>query len=177
MFLCIYVCIWAPLMFLCKYRVKSTTYLPSHTQRRISFEHRHVILKIWPKSYFREWHLISIQRNFDTPPKKLRYFSARYSWVYNFFVFRSLWYKNTVCRMYQVRKYHTPAILRYATHTREPWPKLADFDTRYLIHFLAKYLIWETEIHRECLLRPPIKLVSHRWPEVAVFYEGCLKLA
>ncbi len=79
--------------------------------------------------------------------------------VYDFSVFRSLWYKNTVCRICQVRTYHTPVILRYTTHTREPWPKLADFDTTICHSFLGQiYLIWDAEIHRECLLRPPIKL-------------------
>ncbi len=61
-----------------------------------------------------------------------------YSWLYDFSVFRSLWYKNTLCKMYQVRTYHTPAILRYTTHTREPWPKLADFDTTISHSFLGQ---------------------------------------
>ncbi len=62
----------------------------------------------------------------------------RYSWVYDSSVFCSLWYKNTICRMYQVRMYHTPAILRYTTHTRVPWPKLADFDTTISHSFLGQ---------------------------------------
>jgi hypothetical protein len=61
-----------------------------------------------------------------------------YSWVYDFSIFCSLWYKNTVCIMYQVRMYHTPAIVRYTTHTREPWLKLADFDTTISHSFLAQ---------------------------------------
>ncbi len=55
-----------------------------------------------------------------------------------FSIFRSLWYKNTVCRMYQVRTYHTPAILSYTTHTREPWLKLEDFDTTLSHSFLGQ---------------------------------------
>ena len=44
-------------------------FLRSRTQRRISFQHVRVILKIQPKSYFHEGRRMSSQRNFDTPPK------------------------------------------------------------------------------------------------------------
>ncbi len=66
-------------------------YLPRRTQHRISFEHGHVILKIWPKLYFHKRHCMSLQRNSGAPPKKLGYFQGKTLHIPSFSKTHSPW--------------------------------------------------------------------------------------
>jgi hypothetical protein len=90
--------------------------------------------------------------------------------------YRSPGNQKNVCRMYRVRTsaHSRHGLLPPTTNRKqENHGRIKQILVlRYLIHFLAKSLIWDGEIHCEHLLRAPNELFLHRQHGVAVFCWG-----